>query len=378
MNKTDFEKDKPYWIAFNVFQGVGPITFAELLRQFKSARAVWEEKEENLAPVLGRALWEKFQNFRSRFEPKNYLKKIKKEKNIEVLILPEKKYPSLLKEIEDAPPVLYVLGSKEVLQEKQIAMVGTRKMTNYGAKVARDLTRSLVYAGFVITSGLAYGIDTVAHRTALQNEGETVAVLGCGVDVCYPKGHRKVYEKIIKKGGSIVSEVPPGMKTKRGIFVARNRIISGLSAGVVVVEGAKKSGTLITAGYAAEQGKDLFAVPGPINSQYSEAPNMLIKEGAVPVTDAKDILREFKEFANKKLCLHKKTSPENLLERKNLSREEKSILKILIREQVETVHIDVLTRKAGLDSKKTAGALSMLELKGVVENKGGAQFALAE
>lgn len=213
---------------------------------------------------------------------------------IDKLTLDDPRYPRLLKEIPDPPTTLYVkTASPDVLGTRTIAVVGTRHMTKYGADVTRKLVRQLVAKGFTICSGMAYGIDTVAHRAAIDAGGKTIAVLGCGIDIIWPPSNARLYSRIGEEGhGAIVSEMPPGVKPNKDVFKTRNRIISGISLGVVVTEGAANSGALITARFAAEQGRDVFAVPGPITSPLSRAPARLIKEGAKLVETVEDILDE--------------------------------------------------------------------------------------
>lgn len=200
-------------------------------------------------------------------------------------------YPYLLKNIHDPPPILYVKG--ELPQGRMLAVVGTRKMTAYGQEVTARLTRELVEAGFVIVSGLALGVDGVAHQTTLDCGGKTVAVLGTNVEHIYPREHIGLYNSILEHGGGIVSEVAPDVKVVRGMFPARNRIISGLSEAVLVTEGAIDSGSLITARMALDQGREVFAVPGPINSPVGEGTNYLLKNGAKLITSIEDIIEAF-------------------------------------------------------------------------------------
>lgn len=204
-----------------------------------------------------------------------------------VRILYPADFPLLLREIPDPPKMLYVLGDKKILyKENIIAIVGTRQNTEYGKLITTNIVRGLVDTGFIIISGLALGIDGVAHQATLEAMGKTIAVLGTGVDIVYPPQHKDLYDQILKMGGAIISEMPPGQFVSRNMFAARNRIISGLSKAVVVIEGALKSGSLITARLALDQGRDVYAVPG------SPGTNYLISLGARPVTTTNDILLE--------------------------------------------------------------------------------------
>ena len=211
---------------------------------------------------------------------------------METLTLNDLRYPTLLKEISDPPRVLYVQATNLPLScARTIAVVGTRRVTPYGESVTKSLTRALVEKGFTIVSGLASGVDTIAHQTALACGGRTIAVLGSGIDIIYPPSNARLYREIsLAKGSAIVSEFPPGVRPAREQFPRRNRIISGLSLGVVVIEGDERSGTLITARLAAEQGRDVFAVPGPVTSPMSRAPAILLKQGATLVESAEDII----------------------------------------------------------------------------------------
>ena len=210
--------------------------------------------------------------------------------NVIKLTQDDKYYPDKLKQIYDPPKELYCFGDIRLLSEPSIAIVGTRYASSYGRRSAHELSHELSTRGITIISGLAHGVDTFAHEAAYKNVGKTIAVLGSGLDVIYPKESEELYKSIIKSGGLVVSEFPLGTKPEKDNFPRRNRIISGLSDGVVVVEAKKRSGALITADFALEQGKTVFAVPGNIDSPYSEGTNHLIKEGAVPVTSYLDIL----------------------------------------------------------------------------------------
>lgn len=212
---------------------------------------------------------------------------------IATVFLRDPRYPRLLREISDPPALLYVRGrGTKINLEKTIAVVGTRHVTGYGRAITIKLVTELAARGYTIVSGLAYGVDTVAHQAAITAGGKTIAVLGCGIDIIAPASNAKLYWDIVEGHGAVVSEIPPGVRTDKKRFVTRNRIISGLSLGVVVIEGGDKSGTLITARYAADQGREVFAVPGPLTSPYSRAPSILLKNGAKLVESADDIIEE--------------------------------------------------------------------------------------
>jgi len=215
------------------------------------------------------------------------------DEKVTVLAIDNPKYPRLLKEIPDPPKVLYVRGKgSKINLEKTIAVVGTRHVTAYGIEITKKIVKGLVLKGFTIVSGLAFGVDTIAHQTAIDAGGKTIAVLGCGIDIIAPLRNTDLYWQIIKGHGAIVSEIPLGVRPDKKVFVTRNRIISGLSLGVVVTEGARTSGSLITARYAGEQGREVFAVPGPVTSEFSGAASFLLKNGAKLVESASDVLEE--------------------------------------------------------------------------------------
>lgn len=278
------DDERKYWIGFSVFPGIGPVRFGQLLEKFGSAQAAWE------APLS-----DKFIQFKKTFDINAYLEKLQK-LHVSVLTLNDPKYPKLLKEISDPPFLLYIRGVRSdppINLDKTIAVVGTRNITRYGGVVTRKIVEGLVSAGFTIVSGMAYGVDAVAHQTAIDCGGKTIAVLGSGIDIIAPPSNARLYRDISEGGfGAVISEMPLGLRPDKGLFVARNRIISGLSRGVVVTEGADDSGSMITARNAAEQGREVFAVPGPITSTYSKGPARLLKNGAKLVESANDIIEE--------------------------------------------------------------------------------------
>jgi len=289
-------EEKKYWIAFSVFEGIGPVRFKLLKDYFGSAKNVFEASEKNLKETgLSEKIINNFLDFRQSFDFSSYLLRLDR-LGINVLAYDEENYPKLLKNIEDKPIVIYAKTKKKndfsIFDRKTIAVVGTRRITAYGKQVTAMLAKGLVEKGWVIVSGLARGVDRVAHETTIYNKGLTVAVLGCGLEMVYPPEHRQLAEKIIESGGMLISEFPPGTPMAAKNFPLRNRIISGMSLGVVVTEAAEKSGSLITASCAAQQGREVFAVPGPINSPLSQGTAQLIKKGAKLVSNINDIIEE--------------------------------------------------------------------------------------
>lgn len=354
--------DIHHYLAFSHFLGIGPVKFDLLIAHFNHVKKAYEASQKDLQFVLGPKLCADFVEFRGRFDPIKKLDEIEK-KNIIPVARNDSRYPESLRALEDAPIMIYVrgdLGTIAFETDTFFGIVGTRKPTAYGEHVTKKFAEELATCGFVIVSGMALGVDTLAHLGALEGGGHTVAVLGCGVDIIYPPSNKDLYEKIVAGGGIVISEFPPGMTVLPGLFVARNRLISGLSRGVLVVEGLKESGGLITARYAGQQGKDVFAPPGPISSPMSYAPNMLLKEGAKMVTSVQDILEEF----------HLAVTPARQKSiAADLSVSEKLIVELLLHESRLP---DEIAKKTQLNASEVSQCLSLLEIKGVIEkNKEG-------
>ncbi|MDO8621371.1 MAG: DNA-processing protein DprA [Candidatus Levybacteria bacterium] len=365
-------EERNYWLPFSVFPGIGPAKFKLLLKHFGSAKSAWEATKFDLAKLLGEKLTEKLADFRSKFSIAQYSNDLKK-KNVWFLILTDKDYPQDLLKINNPPFVLYGKGNPSLLCSSwpSVAVVGARRTTQYGREVTKLLTTDLVLSGFTIVSGLAMGVDAVSHQAAVDNNGRTIAVLGCGVDCCTPSENRKLYNSILQGQGVIISELPLGEPPSRGSFPARNRIIAGLSLGVLVTEGAEDSGSLITAEFARKFNRKIFAVPGPITSSMSKGPYSLIKKGAKLVVSVSDILNELKfpisnsQFSNKSKNTKFKTAV----------KEEQVILDLL---QNEAVHFDEIVRRLQLDSAKVGSLLSMMEIKGLIKSLDGGAYATCE
>lgn len=285
--------DLPYFVAFSLFPGIGPVRFTLLYEYFGSAKNAWNASANDLRVTgLGETIVSSFIAFRKTCNPEGCMRTLDA-KHVHVLTIADPRYPRLLREIPDAPFVLYVKGSgTKINLEKTIGVVGARNMTPYGKEITRRLVTDLVKKEYTIVSGLALGVDTVAHQAAIEAGGKTIAVLGCGIDIIYPTRNALLYRSIANGNGAIVSEFGPGVKTDIARFKTRNRIISGLSLGIVVIEGDEHSGSLITAKYAAEQGRDVFAVPGEVTNKNSRAASILLKNGAKLVESVDDILEE--------------------------------------------------------------------------------------
>jgi len=355
--------ESDYVLAFSVFPGIGPVRFKALISYFGSAKNAWTASDNALADIgLSPKLYASFIQFRARFTIESY-KHFLHNKHIRTLAICDPGYPKRLANITDAPIVLYVCGIApfELLSyPKMLGIVGTRRITPYGREITQTLTSELVGCGWTIVSGMAYGVDSAAHTATLDLGGPTIAVLGCGVDIIAPASNEPLYNKLIsRKNCLVISEMPPGHRPLKGLFPARNRIISGLSLGIVVTEGAGDSGALITARYAGDQGREVFAVPGPITSAYSQAANILIKNGATLVDSAKDIEEAFGYQSSGKEIQKTWYIPKNITEQ--------CILNVL---QEERLHIDIIVSRTKLPASDILSTLSILELTGIIKDYG--------
>lgn len=351
--------------AFSTFVPIGPARFGLLVQYFGSAKKAWGASiGEYLKIGFNPKLAAKFESHRRAFDIDFYKEKLKS-LGVRVVTLEDEEYPARLKEIQDPPFLLYVRGSKETnlafLADVSIAVIGTRKMTSYGKDVTERFGAALAQSGVTIVSGLALGIDAISHEAALFVDGATIAVLGNGLDQVYPPRNTNLARDIVNSGkGLLVSEYPLGYPAMPQNFPQRNRIVSGLSRGVLVIEGTKRSGTLLTAAAAARQGRDVYAVPGPVTSPVSQAPHLLIREGAKLVERAEDILEDLDINAKLQMLNAKRELPG--------TKEEARILETLANEGLD---IDRLVRIVGLPTGEVLGTLTTLELKGIVKNVGG-------
>ena len=345
-------------IVFSHFLGIGPVRYHTLCHVFGSSQKAYSAPVEKLREVIGAKMAEEFSLFRSAFSPEEVVNSYKK-KGIVVLDQTSPQFPQMLLGISDCPICLYVRGKEKnvsLLNSVLIGVVGTRKPTSYGKRVSFELAEQLSTAGVCVISGMAMGVDASAHWGAMKQSGGSIAVLGCGVDIPYPRINEKLYYSLIETNGLVISEFPPGRTVLPGLFVARNRIISGCAKGVVVVEGLAHSGALITARYAAEQGRDVYAVPGPITSSASFAPHMLIQQGATLITGAHDILKEL-GFQEKNISNDKLVHLEGL---------EKKVAQILVQ---ESLIADDIAQKLQTSIVEVLRILSQLEIKGFIRKQ---------
>ncbi|MFA9288305.1 MAG: DNA-processing protein DprA [Weeksellaceae bacterium] len=360
MNSSKLEA----YLGFSQIVGIGPVTFTQLIAHFGSVEAAYAATEVKLENILRSNILRDFIEFRNNFNPTKLLEKYYQE-GITILAREDPRFPQNLREISDAPICLYVKGDLknfDFQEEQYIAVVGTRRPSPYGEEVARKFATELALQKIVIVSGLALGIDAIAHTATLDVGGKTIAFMGCGVNLIYPRTNQRLYQRIIENGGLVISEFPPDMQTRPGMFISRNRLISGLSRGTLVVEGLEDSGSLVTARYALEQGREVFAPPAPINSELSQAPNLLLKQGAKLVTRVSDILEEFKPVAN--------TDVSSLV---HLSQEERSIVKLL-KHQAQTADELAISLKTTI--YEVLSVLSSLELDGIVVKTREGKYAI--
>jgi len=356
---------KRFWVGFNLVKGIGAVRLKQVLDFFGSLEIAWDSPIEGLLSAgLSQKVVENFLQVRRQVDLDLIMSNIEK-KQIKVLTWEDSDYPRRLKEINQAPPVLFVSGSINVEDDWAVAVVGTRRVTAYGRQVAAELARFLAQNGVTVVSGLARGVDAIAHQSALQAGGRTLAVLGNGVDIIYPPEHRKLACEIEAQGG-LISDYPIGTPPDGVNFPPRNRIISGLSLATVVVEAGEKSGALITAEFAVEQGREVFAVPGSILAPQSEGTNKLIEQGARPLLKLTEILEVLKLEQIPEKQLARKMNP--------LNPTEKKILACLSH---EPIHVDELTSTSGLPAGEVSATLTLMELKGIVSQVGGMNYVAA-
>ncbi len=363
------QEERAFRAALYEVDGIGPARFTVLLNYFGSGKAVWSAPQSTLGRIgLSEKVVDELFRRRKKIHPEHHLLALAK-LGISVLLAEDEEYPKILLEVENHPRVLFVRGRFHPEDSQAIAVVGTRKPTVYGREVTQRFVEGLVAHGLTIVSGLARGIDGIAHRAALESGGRTIAVLGGGVDRVYPPEHVGLAEQISHQG-VVLSEFAAGKLPVPGNFPARNRVISGLSLGVLVVEGASKSGTKITASLAVEQNRQVFAVPGPITSRYSQAPADLLKLGAKAVTSVDDIIEELSLEPISGDGEQRRLSSISLDE---LSTDERRLVEVL---EQGHLHIDELVVKVGGETSGISSLLTMLELKGVVKHLGGMVYSL--
>lgn len=368
-------EEKKYWIALAYCESFTPAMWQKALAVFPSAETIWRASQRDLETTgITSTIAALLIALRATVRPETILESLEKQ-GIRALTIDEPDYPRLLKQIYDPPSVLFVRGA--LATDEPVAglgVVGTRKISTYGQTVLPPIVTHLARNGVTIISGLALGIDGVAHEAALAAQGRTIAVVGAGVDrdSIYPPHHRGLADRIVAGGGAIVSEYPPGTPPAPHHFPARNRIVSGIAHGVLVCDCPEKSGALITANFAVEHGRELFAIPGPINHVNAAGPNMLIKNGATPVTTPHDVLD----------ALHRvtlTTTPETPMQVLPLPTIPASPIeeKIIAALGSDPQHIDALVQSTSLTSDVIASTLVIMELNGKVRSVGYGRYTIA-
>jgi DNA processing protein len=363
------------WLALALTPGLASRLSARLLREFGSPEEVFRAPLRRLeacrlpAPVA-QAVFKK-QSFKRAEKELALTRRIDR---CRLINWTDAEYPQTLLQIYDPPVMLYVRGNAEVLNLPSISIVGTRRPTLYGSQMAERLGRELAARGLVMVSGMARGIDAIGHQGAMAVSGRAVGVLGTGVDVCYPKENRKLYDKVLERG-AIISEFPLGTHPAPENFPIRNRIVAGMPLGVVVVEGAQYSGSLITARLAMEFGREVFGVPGNVTQPVSFAPNQLIKQGAKLITNGVDVIEELPTPVRAALVQAEQPEAEqrNLLAAASLNSSERKIFDLLSTD--EPKHIDEIVETSGLNSSEVLATLFDLEMKGIIRQTPGKQFS---
>jgi len=361
------------WLAMTMTPGIAARLSARLLREFGSPEGVFRAtltglEACNLPAPAAQAIFKKQTFWRAEKEVAA-IRRI----GCRLVTWKEPEYPQSLLQIYDPPVLLYVRGDAGILNSPSLSIVGTRRPTIYGTQITERMGRELAKRGLVIVSGLARGVDAIAHHGATEVGGRAIGVLGTGIDVCYPKENKKLFEKVLERG-AILSELPTGSHPMPENFPVRNRIIAGMPLGVLIVEGKQYSGSLITARLAMEFGREVFGVPGNVTQEMSFAPNQLIKQGAKLVTNAEDVIEELPTPVRAALVQAEAVDSEqrNLLAAEGLSPTEKKIYELLSAE--ESRHIDDLVETSGLNSSEVLATLFDLEMKGIIRQLPGKQF----
>ena len=357
------------WIGLSSIPGIGRVTFRKLVALFGSAQGVLDASQDELLNDAGLSekLSSALRSFPWQARADEELAKADGA-GVAIVTAADPDYPGQLRNTPDPPLFLYIRGSLLPENERAVAMVGTRTPTHYGLTVTHRMAYELASQQITVVSGMARGIDTQAHKGALAAKGRTIAVLGCGIDTAYPRENKGLMEEIVRSG-AVVTENPFGTKPESGYFPARNRIISGLAAGTVIIEAAEDSGSLITADYTLKQGRKLFAVPGNISSPLSRGTNSLIKQGALLVGTAGDVLKELS------LSKGSTTRVAAVAQLPPLTPEEASVYKTVTD---EPKHIDAIMAESSSAPGKLSGLLITLELKGLVKQLPGKYFVLQD
>jgi DNA processing protein len=354
--------DKRYWVGFNLVKGIGAVRLQALLDRFGDLETAWKASLFELAGAgISPKLAERVTKVRASVNLDEFMAQAEAA-GIRILTWLDDEYPQHLKEIDQPPPVLYLRGEITLEDSWAVAIVGTRAVTPYGRQITEELATVLADNGVTVVSGLARGVDAIAHSAALKAGGRTLAVLGSGVDKLYPPENRPLAEKIILQG-AVVSDYVPGTPPESANFPPRNRIISGLSMATVVVEAGDTSGALITAEFAVEQGRDVFAIPGNVYAPQSKGTNRLLQNGAKALLNPQDVLEALDLTRNVERREIRQVIPADATEA--------ALLGML---GAEPIHVDAIRNQTGLPIEKVSAALTMMELKGMVRQVGGMNY----
>ena len=354
--------EKKYWVGFNLIKGIGAVRVQGLISFFGDLESAWSAIPADLAGAgLNLKLIERVVQARENVDLDKVWGKIEKQ-GIKILTWQDESYPQRLKEIDQPPPVLYIRGEYLPDDLFAVAIVGTRRVTPYGRQITEELSSFLAANGMTVVSGLARGVDAIAHQVSLRAGGRTIGVLGSGVDKIYPPEHRALAEQMMERG-AIISDYAPGTPPEASNFPPRNRIISGLSLAVVVVEAGETSGALITADFAAEQGREVFAVPGSILAPQSKGTNKLIQRGALPLLSVNDLMQALDITRVGEQKVARKIIPADTTEARLFS--------VL---GSEPLHVDEIRSLAELPIEKVSATLALMELKGLVRQVGGMNY----
>ncbi|MFH1031322.1 MAG: DNA-processing protein DprA [Chloroflexota bacterium] len=362
---SEIRKDIRYWVGFSLIPGIGRVRLSQLESHFGNLEEAWKAGTADLKQCgLDSGSVRAVNAYRPKISLETEMEKLERS-GVKIATYHKADYPARLKEIYDYPPVLYIRGSLLPQDEWCIAVVGTRRASVYGRQVTEEIVADLARSKITVASGLAKGIDSIAHNTALEAGGRSLAVFACGLDIVYPAENANLARRVMEQG-ALISEYPLGSKPKPENFPRRNRILSGLSLGVLVIEAGETSGALITASLALEQNREVFAVPGSILSPASIGTNRLIQEGAKLVRDYKDILEEL----NLMTAAHQ-------IEIKEIIPPTDTESQLLKRLSAEPTHIDEVCRSSGLSMPTVSSTLAMMELKGLVKQVGAMNYVLA-
>ncbi|MBA2246534.1 MAG: DNA-protecting protein DprA [Chloroflexia bacterium] len=356
------DADRPFWVAFHFVPYIGPSRIRRLRDHFGSLERAWKSDAARLRAVLDERSHAAMIEHRTKIDPAGVMERLAMDR-ISVVTVEDDGYPALLREIGSPPPVLFLRGQLLETDSAAVAVVGTRRVSSYGREMASQIGEGLARAGVTVVSGLAKGVDGIAHEAALAAGGRTIAVLGSGVDRIYPYEHKRLASRIADQG-AVLSDFAPDRKPDAPNFPARNRIISGLSLGVVVIEAPERSGALITVDFAADQGRDVFAVPGPATAWNSAGTNKLLRDGARLVRNADDVLEDLR-------LRRDIVEDEPVQQPLPMNDEERRLVAVLTS---DPQHIDDIAERCTMPLPGVSALLVTLELQGQVRNVGAQHY----